>query len=264
MKILISIYVISWLILLGIYIGPLFRRICTKEETKKYDEECKIEEEREKLYIQEAMTIYRSAVEESYDNHSSIFSTTAQTLVRKIEKKDYKSVTEHLDKLSFPNGALLLVKECYQSRLGDISRFYFLTFQGGFRWNIWDYIKVENSIDGVWQAYLLYKAWHILPLSESENHERRTYLYSKSDVNNINPMRKKDSSFIHQTATSLFKEPNVVKGDNGKFYVSCCYWSDFKGLIQEIIEINVSPDNSASFKDIAEESLYQYECGIMF
>ena len=72
--------------------------------------------------------------------------------------------------------------------------------------------------------------------------------------------------FIASKVEKVFKKviPDVVKGKNAKYYISCCYWSDFEGLMQEVTEVCISNENLVVFKDISKITLYKYECGIMF
>lgn len=297
MKILIIIYAISWLIMLGVYVSSLFskNRLAKKDpwylyalivilapllvlaipyilissyikerKERKEDKECKANEDKEKQYIQEARTIYLNAIEQPHDDHSFTFAMIAQTIVSKIEKKDYDLMMKYLDKVILPKGVSFFVEECDQTRRDDYSKLIIETAGGTRDLDIWNYLKVENSTHGAWQAYFLYKVWHILPLWGHGNYACRTYLYSESDCDNIYPFRTEHSFSIRQTAKSLFIKPDVVKGVNGKYYVSCCYWSDFSGLKQEIVEVNISPDNKTSFKDIAEKTLHKYDCEIFF
>lgn len=219
-----------------------------------------------KQYCQEAMTADNSAVRKPHDNRISDFCTNASILTSKIRKdKDYASIMKYLDKLSLPQGFSLNIEECKESGLGDVSNLYVETNEGVYDYSIWDYLHVEDSIDGACQAYFLYKITHILPLWWHANYISRTYLYSDGDEKCIYfyALSEESTEEIRRIVKSYSVSPDAVE-INGKYYVSCCYWSNFGGLIQETVEITISSEHKVSFKDIDSKTLYQYDCGIMF
>lgn len=56
--------------------------------------------------------------------------------------------------------------------------------------------------------------------------------------------------------------PDVVKA-NGRFYVTCCFFTNFGGMIQETVEIAID-NGKASFHVIEQKTLVEYDCGIRF
>ena len=291
MKIVIIIYIVSWSILLAVYIASLIGkkkdRISEKDpwylyaiiiafaplvvllipyllissyiKEKKHEKAVKEQEKREA----EENTAKMEQQEEFTYDHSMI----ARTLVKKIKNKDYDSFLQYLVHLSLPDGASLHVEECKQEDNGDESKLYVKTAEGDYHLNIWDYIKAENSIDGAWEAYFLYKVWHILPLWWHANYYRRIYMYSEEDADSIELLsfsqRETVQPMIQKEVKSLISKPEVVEA-NGKYYVSCCFWTNFGGLIKETVEVFISPEGKVAFKDTEYQTLYPYECGIMY
>lgn len=203
-------------------------------------------------------------INKPHDNHSAAFASTASSLMQKNQKKRYGEIMDGLDKLSLPDGLSIRVKECQNNGLGDESQLYIGKKKRFYSSEIWDYIYVEDSIDGAWQAFLLYKIRHVLPLFWHANYTRRTYLYSDGDEKYIRNYRnEKHQDEIKKAVKTYAVELDVVE-TNGKYYVSCCFWSDFGGLIQEVVEISISPEHKASFRDINQKNLYEYNCGIVF
>nr|WP_294431827.1 hypothetical protein [Prevotella sp.] len=49
-----------------------------------------------------------------------------------------------------------------------------------------------------------------------------------------------------------------------QYYVSCCYWSRFAGLIRELVDIKIENNKVTEFLDVNHERLYKYHCGIMY
>ena len=299
MKIIIIIYTVSWLILISIALLSFLRKnssnpLKDKEAWFQYAllilyapivvllepfiiyssciNERKAKQRRAEIdkqiaimnqYIQDATTAYNAEIKIPHENHSSAIVNTAKTIVANIKEGNY-CIMRYLDKLSLPKDCILQVDECKEEGIGCKSHLFVETSKGHHDYKIWDYIKAENTIDGAWQAYLLYKLWHTLPLFWHANYDRRTYLYSKGDEISIDPWRIEDTVHIRGVVNSLFVNPDVVKGQNNKYYISCCYWSDFEGLIKEITEVSISHDNLVVIKDISKRTLYKYNCGIIF
>lgn len=304
MKIVIIIYIVSWFILLAVYIASLFGKkknhfsqkepwylyaiiiafaplivllipylLISSYITEKKHEKVVLEQEQreaeEYAYKQHALQEYKAAINEQKEEitYNRERSMIARTLVEKIIKEDYDSFLQYLVHLSLPDGASLHVEECNKEGNGDISKLYVETAEGDYNLNIWDYIKAENSIDGAWEAYFLYKVWHILPLWWHANYSRRNYMYSEEDTASIQliplSQREQEQPIIQKKVKSLISKPEVVEA-NGKYYVSCCYWTNFGGLIKETVEVFISPEGKVSLKDIEKQTLYYYTCGIMY
>lgn len=208
MKIVIIIYIVSWFILLAIYIASLFGKkknhfsekepwylyaiiiafaplvillipyllISSYITEKKREKAVKEQEQREaeeNAYKQRASQELKTAINGQQKEFDYDHLMMARRLVEKIKKEDYDSFLQYLVHLSLPDGASLHVEECNEEGNGDTSKLYVETAEGDYNLNIWDYIKAENSIDGAWEAYFLYKVWHILPLWWHANYSRR-------------------------------------------------------------------------------------------
>ena len=301
MKIVLIVYGISWLILMAVYIASLFNKrknvfsekepwylyaiiiavapivvllipyllissFITNTKEKKAAKEREQREAEEKAKKQCALQELKAAMNKPQENHSFVHAMTAQTLVERIKEKDYDSFMQYLDHLSLPEGASLQVEECSHEGHGDESKLFVETSEGAYDLNIWEYIKAENSIDGAWDAYFLYKVRHILPLWWHANYNRRTYMYSKEDAESIVLFhgREEELPIIQRSTKQLISDPEVINAENGKYFVRCCYWTNFGGLIKETVEVLISAEGKVSFKDIEQNTLYQYQCGIMF
>ena len=75
-----------------------------------------------------------------------------------------------------------------------------------------------------------------LPLWWHDNYNKRDYIYSKEDINKITHFvdRNFDASVL--VNYDLAQE---IYGENGRYYISCCYWTDFGGLKREYVEISL-------------------------
>ena len=121
--------------------------------------------------------------------------------------------------------------------------------------NFWTYVQVENSQMGAWQAYLVTKMWHYLPLIWHSNYSYRSNIYSKSSYG-LKAARRHCVIAWNKVAPSITQEGN-------QYLISVCYWSEFNGLIRE--NCSVSFDNGlVTFTMLNSEVLHKYDCGIMF
>ena len=216
----------------------------------------------EKAYKLRALQELNSALSIPQEDHSEVHVATARSLKRLIAAKDYDAFMSCFDHLSLPDGVSLHVEACSQNGLCDASHLFVQNTDGTHDYKIWDYIKVANSVDGAWEACLLSKIWHLLPFSFFDE---RTYLYSAEDADNIHHYSddEQNASFLRETVRPLSSAPEVVKAKD-RFYVRCCYWTYFGGLIRETTEVFISLDGKASFNDIEQKVLYESIVEIMW
>lgn len=178
---------------------------------------------------------------------------------------NYPAIMEIWKKLSLPKGTSLHVEKCQYYVDGSKSELFVETPEGAYDLKIWDYITVDNSEEGAWEAYLLYNLWRILPLFGHANYNHRYYLLKRSaaiDRENIKFIDKGVQESLREAILPLITSPEVVKA-NGRYFVSCCYFSNFEGLIRETVEVTIK-GNMASLHEILKKVLIQYECGVRF
>lgn len=204
------------------------------------------------------LATFDTAFDKPHDNDFLTLCNIGEHLISAIKEKDYDSILNVLDKLSLPKGFFLKVEEAQQHRLDNESNI-FLEADGDTYDDseIWDYIHVENSIHGAWQAYLLNRLRHILPLYGHALYDSRTYIYCSSGKD-ITVPEDIYSSYLgeeesKQLANLTNLEPDIVEFD-GKYLISCCYLDYDHSLIREIVAVSISND-TASFNDIGQKYL---------
>lgn len=140
-----------------------------------------------------------------------------------------------------------------------------------------DYVTVDDSPLGALQVYLLSKLWHYLPMYWHACYEKRFCVFSKDDLSKIKvrstktrgerPLKPSDiyeeENDLPEEALACDVTPKVTRYED-KYYVSCCYWSKFGGLIRELVEIKIENNKVTEFLDANREVLYRYHCGIMY
>ena len=297
MKTVLIIYGISWLILLAIFLDSVVKKGISKNkepwylyalmivfapliavaspfllfQMKNENKEAKIREENwEKRQEEEKQkkiavrNLYRNAVSIGNNSVSGAFIKTAQTLHSDVEHENYSRILDILDKLSLPSGSSLCVVPGGHEGSGSNSHVSVCT-NGNNDLNIWNHIQVEDSPMGAWQVYLLDSLWHSLPYFWHGGYAARSFIFSEDDFQKISFIQKEDSGLAKDLAGYGFNvAPEIIRHE-GKYYVTCCYWSDWGGLIRELAVISIENGRVTDFyEDAKSATLYPYDCMIMF
>ena len=93
------------------------------------------------------------------------------------------------------------------------------------------------------------------------NYDRRDYIYSKEDYNHITHFI--DRKFNVNVLSDFDVAPDI-NGENGKYYISCCFWTDFGGLKREFVEVTIQESKVKELFVFDEKTIFEYQCGIMF
>ena len=166
----------------------------------------------------------------------------------------------------------------YEERgIGGRTYIYVKEPNGNLSKNFLDFVIVDDSLLGALQVYLISKLWHYLPMHWHGYYDRRFCVFSKDDLLNIKIRARRTSRERPPKPTNEFADvnglpeealacdvtPKVTRYED-KYYVSCCYWSEFGGLIRELVEIKIENNKVTEFLDANREVLYRYHCGIMY
>lgn len=166
----------------------------------------------------------------------------------------------------------------YEERgIGGRTYIYVKEPNGNLSKNFLDFVIVDDSPLGALQVYFLSKLWHYLPMYWHGYYDRRFSVFSKDDLLKIKVRSRKTRgerplkpSDIYEEENDLPEEalacdvtPKVTRYED-KYYVSCCYWSEFGGLIRELVEIKIENNKVTEFLDANRKVLYRYHCGIMY
>ena len=185
----------------------------------------------------------------------------AQSLIGLVKQQEYDGFLNLLNKTSLPSSMKLGVKECERHGTGDRSRLFVSTPDTACDFNIYSYLLFEKEPMGAWQAYLLSRLTHSLPMWWHANYDKRDYIFSKEDVDKITHFidRKFDASVLLDYDISP-----TIYGENERYYISCCYWTDFGGLKREFVEIQLIGNKLFQTFVFDEQTIYEYQCGILF
>lgn len=181
-----------------------------------------------------------------------------------------------LDKIQLPEGHSLQL-EYKDGGIGGRTYINVKEPNGNLSTKFLDFMIVDDSPLGALQVYLLSKLWHYLPMYWHACYDERFCVLSKEDLSKIKvrstktrgerPLKPSD---IYEEVKDLPEEalacdvtPKVTRYEN-KYYVCCCYWSRFAGLVRELVEIKIENNKVTEFLDANREVLYRYHCGIMY
>ena len=227
------------------------KRATEEYEQRKREQEALRKAARER-FLEAATTI---------ENGCSSAHINVAHLLQDAAKGDYGSIMGILDKASLPKGMSFGIKECEMksNSLGEESKPFVRTPDGKRDYSIFKYFRFEDSVMGAWQAFLLHQLWHYLPLWWHANYDRRIYVYSKEDL----PETLLGQAMVGPDMDNLDLAPELYYG-NGKAYISCCFWTDFGGLIKEYVELTLAEGMLEDSFFTEEKTLFKYDCGICF
>ena len=205
---------------------------------------------------------FREAVALTQNQCTGRFIKSAHSLHRRMRIRRYNKIPKTLH-ITVPNGYTFFVSPPDSEGLGGESLLCCKTPTLETEYNIFNVIRFEQSGYGAWSAYLLLQLWHSLPLEWHANYAKRDYLFSTSDLHLI----RHDSIDSVKPSIPHFKKKDIhpeIYENGGKYYISCCYWSDFGGVFREHAEITLDNGKLVDFVLFSEETLYSYHCGIMY
>lgn len=182
-----------------------------------------------------------------------------------LAEGDCEGILGILDKASLPEGATVEIEG------GEISRLNVRHPDGKLHECVFDVVRFEDSIMGAWQAFLLHQTWrYLLPLIWHGNRYRRDYVYEKEDIRKLTMGADKHSwmcgrlkAITSRDADAVSFTPELHKA-NGKYYVSCCYWTDWGGLIREHAELTMREGLLDEFVSFYDETIWPHKCGVIF
>lgn len=217
---------------------------------------------------QSATTTNAKTIQQDWKRWEARAIEVAKQLQQLVQTKDYKSLSEVLDKIVVRENGVLGVEECSHIGMGDESKIT-ITFPDGrvvrnTEDDFWEYISTEDSVLGIWQVYLLKNLWHYLPLFWHANYAKHDYIYTRDQLAIIKTKPAFGDRAIENLDSSQYDVAPRMKFKEDRYIVSACYWSDFGGLIREELPIGLNETGQVVFYEKTGKTLFQYECGILF
>lgn len=224
----------------------------------------KKEKEKKKKKKLSALQNYHAAIIQNSIKYIPDYTNIAYTLFSLAEDEKYDRLLSCLNGLKLRSGWTLKVDLCKQTDIGDDSRL--MVTKGIFKdFRIWDHIDVKDTPMAAWQVYLLYSLWHILPHFWHGGYNRRSYIFTGKDISSIKFIR---SEYRNQLISILSEKFDNLTSEiaryNDLYYITCFYWSDWKGLVRELVEIKITNNKVKSIFKVEETILFKYHCRIWF
>ncbi len=226
-------------------------------------------EDEEKEDIRQTVADYRKARWNNQNLFDNDFLISTRQLFENVYDKNYNQLLTSLECVELPYGLLLDVKCCEREKSGDESKLYVEDSNSQRSYDVFSYLQIKQSPQGAWEAYLLYKLWHILPLWWHAKYASRKYIFDRQDLIEVAvhldayDMFEKDKH-VRKLLFRIFDvEPRIYRLNNS-FYVSCCYWGDWSGLVREYVEVRFDGDKAVGFVEFKYKVLYRYDCQIIY
>lgn len=257
---LVAVVAAPLIIIIALYL--LWKRIKEKEKLKRYIRERERREQEEQRKREQAEVLFKEASSEQENQCGPGYIATAQSLHQAVREKIYSAIQKILDKMAVPEGYSLCVEECGQKGHGDESELYVTKNVLDHNYDVFtEALSFEDSCEGAWQAYLLYQLKYSLPLWWHANYNKRFYLFEAKDTAHVFHFSKSCDVVLNQTDEELFPE---VYGKDGRYFVTCCYWSDFGGLIRECVELVFKEGRLTEFIPFSSTTILSYKAPICF
>lgn len=229
-----------------------------KARQAEYEKQQQLEQEEKEKAKNKYDSLVRSC-ENLIDSNCIELAHSAHSLV---EQERYQEALNKLTCRIIPNGASLEVDFCKEEGHGAQSELYIELPDGVCDYKIFDHLVVGGLPNEIWQAYLIDTLWHILPLWWHANYARRVFIFNTQDIESTTaPFSEQSLAFIHDLDIDV--SPQIFK-DGDVYYVSCCYWNDWSGLVRECKKVVIRNNRVIDISLFHSEVIYEYECGIRF
>ncbi len=131
-----------------------------------------------------------------------------------------------------------------------------------FTFDFFNHLTIDTTAMGFWQVYLLSIGKTLLPFSGQLYYTKRKLILAHEQLKNISlPFQPERIPELMNLDTDV--SPSVQIKDN-QAIVSCCFWNDWGGLIQESAKITFLNGKVYLLEDFDKQVLFKYDCGIRY
>ena len=184
------------------------------------------------------------------------------SVLRTTELKDKGEVFGKLSSLGLAGGEKLGLR--LAEDFDDESSFYIYDNCGNVDNDLVKHLSAAPTAMSAWQVYLLMTSSTVMPALGHGCYIKRNFIFNENDLKYIGQIKDFDLSAIEERDLLL---PKVVLEENDYedkciAHVYCCYWNDWKGLVQEHSKVIINSGMVESCEKQGEIVLYSYDCGI--
>ena len=152
-------------------------------------------------------------------------------------------------------------EEEYNNRVKDTDSF-FICYNYDDIYNIFNHLIIEPTYMGAWQAYLMSISTYFLPTWWHGGYSRREMVFHGNDI------CSRKGRFLwfpkpENLPTYGELSPSVAFVGN-KAIVKACFWSPWKGLVRETVEIRFIGKRVLFLESPQHEVLFKYDCGTRY
>ena len=262
-----------WVILIVLAIAPIWPFIfiyllvdSRKERKERKQKEEQLEREEQKLQMHK--NEHAASIANDDEGIVSECIALGKNIVELVNSKQYDKLISVLGDIRISDGCSLKFKICeepYGDVMGDSSFLYVLNKDGEKDKDIFQYIEVSNTYRAAWQVFILYKLWHLLPMFWHGNYERRTMVFTSSDLSEEITLLNKASDMRNVTLdVSKYNLRPQLSQKGNEYFVSCCYWNNWEGLVREVVGIVVENNKVTEIVEVDKCVEHPYDCGIRF
>lgn len=260
----------------------IIRNAMREKEMRKMTEQKKIDEQK-RLQMRSQ---YFQLADEPSASLDPRYIDIAHSLLETTKEKEYRYIMEHLDRVGLPEGRHLFVRLPKHQGKGDVSRLYisdsiYKQERASFfdniyyvdsqypdappskcNYDIFAEITVECSTMGAWQIYLLSQLWHRLPYFWHGGYDQRYYVFTKEDlVRVVETPRDPHARALEIDCDAYDVAPRIVDAGQGQYYVSCCYWTEWGGLLRDVRLVSIKNNRVDDVVNVTHVTLHKYNCG---
>jgi hypothetical protein len=135
---------------------------------------------------------------------------------------------------------------------------------------VWEHIQVPLTKEGVWQAFMLYELWRMLPLGWHYNYAKEIYYLRQEDMEKIKKsvwrlteQQGELMDMLNEKKSRLLLPRVEIDEAHNRAAIYYTFWNDWKGLVAAKLPI-VYEQGSIRWGERKERVLVPYNCGIMF
>lgn len=126
---------------------------------------------------------------------------------------------------------------------------------------LFNHLIIEPSEMGAWQAYLLAVSKTIIPFSGKLYYTKRKIIFCHEQLHEMCSSYPDEYVGLCDLDVDLSPKVSLLEKEAD---ISCCFWTDWGGLIREDVKIKFTDDNKVNIGIFNHNKLFDYDIGIRY